>query len=249
MPASYVYDVKVGKNVASLKGYHNPKKPRLHLERLEEGALSSRSPAKMFELPFLIVLAGLVLGLLSYQCFTWKNMSIYVTMSLGFLFLIAGAVVVIYGIGAISQRYGFVYENQQGQYWRRFFWITRHQKAGRPDHVYCTGTPDPESPGCYFLDVCLHYAAPMGPISVTHVRGYAKIPAEKGAQYTAFENAMIQIHEKAQEIAEKLDLPFKPNFSAGPVSDQLAEFFRDSKEDDGDAGAVPESKEGDKAED
>lgn len=258
MPASYVYQVKVGKNVASLKAYHNPKKPRLHLEHLQEGELSSQTSATSIEIPLLIVVAGLALGVLGYLSFTWGDMSIYLSMPLGLLFSTAGAAVVVHGIGTISARCGFIYKNQQGQYWRRFFWITRRQEAGRAEYVYCTGTIDPETGASYMLDVCLHYPVPIGPISVAHLRGYTKIPADKGAQYTPYENALFQIHEKAKDIAEKLELPFKPNFSAGPVIAQFADFFEgleagEVKDEEKDAEenmeAAQVSKEEDKAED
>jgi hypothetical protein len=250
MPSGYAYEVQVGKNVASLKAYHNPKKPRLHLEHLEKGELLSRTTATSIEVPLAIVSAGLALGVLSHLSFKWTDMSIYVTMSLGFLFCIAAAVVVIYGIGIISARCGFRYKDQQGEYLRRFFWITRRQEVGRADYVYCTGTLDLETPSCYVLDVCLHYDAPIGPIAVTQLRGYARIPFDKGAQYTPFENALFQIHEKAQDVAKKLELPFKPNFSGGPVPDQFAAFFQDAEADEKKgAGVARASEEDDKAED
>jgi len=242
MPANCVYQVKVGKNVASLKGYHNPKKRRLHLEHLQKGELSSQTTATSIEVPLGIVVAGLALGALGYLCFTWNEMHIYLSMPLGFLFSIPAAYVVIYGIGLISARHGFTYKNQQGQYWRRFFWITLRQEAGQADHVYCTGTLDTETRTSYLLDVSLHYPQPVGPIAVAHLRGYTKIPADKGAQYTPYENALFEIHEKAKDVAEKLELPFKPNFSAGPVIGQFAEFFKDLEADETKAGKDDESK-------
>jgi len=236
MPANCVYQVKVGKNVASLKGYHNPKKRRLHLEHLQEGELSSQTTATSIEVPLGIVVAGLALGALGYLCFTWNEMSVWLSMPLGFLFSIPAAYVIIYGIGLISARHGFIYKDQQGQYWRRFFWITLRQEAGQADYVYCTGTIDPETRTSYLLDVSLHYPQPVGPIAVAHLRGYTKIPADKGAQYTPYENALFEIHEKAKDVAEKLELPFKPNFSAGPVIGQFAEFFKDLEADGTNAG-------------
>lgn len=238
---SYTYQVQVGKNVASLKSYHNPKMPRFRLQELGPGKLSSQTDAKGFEVPFIIIFSSLVLGLVAYLFYTWDKLPPYATITLGSLFAGAGVIILFWGIGTISKRAGVKIDGKDGLLWKRFFWITRKRplKENKPDYVCCTASLDREIRGCYILDVCLHCPQPVGMLSVTHMKGYAQIPEDKGAQYKPYETALVESHEKAQEIAKELKLELHPNFSGGPVSDVLRKFF-DTDEDEEEANDAEE---------
>ena len=217
MAGNYAYQVQVGKNVASLKAYHNPKMPRLILEEQGPGKLTSQTEPKRFELPFMLVMIGLALGLCSYLFYTWEEMHLYVTYTFAGLFCAGAVGFIIYGIGIISARTSLRIVDHQATLRKRFFWITRRKALGRPDYVICTATLDPRVRSSYFLDVCLHFPQPVGVISVTHVMGYAQIEQAKAVQHKAYETAMIEVHEKAKQIAGEQDIEFRSNFSGGPV--------------------------------
>ncbi len=233
MSVNFAYEVKVGKNVASLKGYHN-KKPRFKLKHHQKGALTSMTDPKGFEFPFIVIFGGLVLALASYLFYTWDKLPRYATLSLAILLGVAAVATTLYGIGSISAGSGLLIENKEVIYWRRFFWITRRNNltALGPDYVFCAASLSPQDGSSYILDLCLHFPQPIGMLSVFQLEGYTRIPPEKGAQWKPYETALIEIHERAKQIGAELNLELHPNFSGGPVSDVLRDFFNTEEDDE-----------------
>ena len=55
--------------------------------------------------------------------------------------------------------------------------------------------------------------------------GYTQIRMDEGARRKTYETVMIEIHEKAAEIADSLELELQPAFRVGPLPDVLQRFF------------------------
>ncbi len=226
MARAVLYTVHVGKNAASLQPYSNIKVPRLTIKVEEGSRIEAVTELDGFELPFVIIFVGALLSLLGYLLFTWNKLPDWGQWTLGSLAWLLSLLTILYGLGRITKQTGLRIRSGSTELWRRFFWMTKSKILQDPKQVICTATRSPEDTTCFTFDLCLTFPKPEGMISILARNGYTQIADNQGARRKPYETVMQEMHEKAAEIADQLEIDLRPTFKGGPIPDGLIKLFK-----------------------
>ncbi|GMV79542.1 MAG: hypothetical protein AMXMBFR7_07260 [Planctomycetota bacterium] len=229
MAGRMTYEVKVGGNVASLKKAprYEPQDPPLYrVTESRNGCVEGWTDRKPFEVSFIIAFAGAVLAVAGYLLYRSEAMTETPRYLIAGVLGLAGAVVILKGIGTISDRRRMRIESERIVTGRTFLWIPfKREVHCKAEHVLCASWKDKRDPRLWHLDACVVLPRPYGGVTFARREGYAQIPTEEAARLKPYETALLEIHEEAKELAAALEVEFKPNFGPGPVPDDLLAFF------------------------
>ncbi|MCZ7648727.1 MAG: hypothetical protein M5U26_26300 [Planctomycetota bacterium] len=230
MAGRWAYEVRVGKNVASLKKApsYDPRQdaPLYRLQEADEGRAEGLTDRVPFEVSFVYLLLGGVLCTAAYLLYRAESMSELARYGGGAVLGLAGLGVVLKGILTIGDRRRMLVESGRIVTSRTVFWIPFKKEIHcKPEHVVCAGHTKKNDPRCWRLDACVVLPRPFGGIPFVRLEGYAEISTDEAARLKTYEVALLEIHEEARKLAEALDVPLKPHFGPGPIPEELAELF------------------------